>query len=52
MCRSVLGPFLRSCGFRDSMVQWLPAAAPSGQNLVSPPTDERLAAWYELVRKS
>ncbi len=45
-CRSVLGPFLKSCGFREAAVQWLPASAPAGQNLVGPPSDARLAAWW------
>lgn len=44
--RSVLGPFLKSCGFRDSAVRWLPASAPDGQNMVSPPQAPQLAAWW------
>jgi len=45
--RSVLGPFLQStCGFRPPSVQWLPAVGPSGQNLVAPPTDAALKAWW------
>lgn len=27
-------------------VQWLPAVGPAGENLVGPPTDPRLAAWW------
>ena len=46
MCRAVLGPFLRSCGFRDAAIQWLPASAPAGENLVSPPVDPRFVAWW------
>ena len=44
--RAQLEPFLRSCGFKDAAVQWLPAVGPSGQNLVSAPTDPALAAWW------
>ena len=43
--RAHLEPFLRSCGFKDAALQWLPAVGPSGQNLVSPPTEPALAAW-------
>lgn len=46
VCRSVLGPFLKSCGFRDSAVRWLPASAPDGQNMTSPPQAPQLAAWW------
>lgn len=35
--KEALAPFLKSCGFRDSLVQWLPAVGPSGENLVTPP---------------
>ncbi|KAK9840911.1 hypothetical protein WJX81_000017 [Elliptochloris bilobata] len=31
--RAALAPFLRTCGFRDSQVQWLPAVGPAGENL-------------------
>ncbi|KAF8073115.1 RFC3 [Scenedesmus sp. PABB004] len=44
--RGQLLPFLKSVGFRDAAVQWLPAVGPAGQNLVSPPTAPQLAAWW------
>lgn len=44
--RSTLDPFLRTCGFRESSVQWLPAVAPTGDNLAKPPADPRLSAWW------
>lgn len=44
--KSQLLPFLKSCGFKESLLQWLPAAAPSGQNLAAPPTDAALLAWW------
>ncbi len=27
-------------------MQWLPAVGPAGENLVGPPADPRLAAWW------
>ena len=44
--KATLLPFLRGLGFRESGLQWLPASAPAGQNLVSPPSDAALAAWW------
>lgn len=45
--RSTLEPFLRGCGFRSGALRWLPAVGPTGENLVKPPQDPRLAAWYK-----
>ncbi|MBA0597904.1 hypothetical protein Gorai_007687 [Gossypium raimondii] len=42
---SQLGAFLRSCGFKDSSVSWIPLSAVENQNLVSAPSDFRLF-WY------
>ncbi|KAL1094945.1 hypothetical protein V6Z11_D06G125000 [Gossypium hirsutum] len=42
---SQLGAFLRSCGFKDSSVSWIPLSAVENQNLVSAPSDFRLS-WY------
>lgn len=39
-----LAPFLSSCGFKD--VQWLPASAPTGQNVSTAPTEAALTAWW------
>lgn len=44
--KGVLLPFLRTSGFRESQVQWLPAVGPSGQNLTGPPTEPGLASWW------
>lgn len=32
---------------QESTVQWLPAVGPSGQNLVSPPTEPELVKWWK-----
>ncbi|GAX83662.1 hypothetical protein CEUSTIGMA_g11087.t1 [Chlamydomonas eustigma] len=45
--RSVLLPYLKSCGYKESCLQWLPAVGPSGQNVCSPPTEPTLAAWWK-----
>jgi elongation factor 1 alpha-like protein len=37
--KAAVAPFLRSCGFRDASVQWLPAVGPTGENLVKKPGD-------------
>ncbi|KAK8505451.1 hypothetical protein V6N11_057776 [Hibiscus sabdariffa] len=42
---SQLGTFLRSCGFKDSSVSWIPLSVVENQNLVSAPSDLRLS-WY------
>ncbi|CAI5468707.1 unnamed protein product [Closterium sp. Yama58-4] len=45
--KGVLGPFLtRQCGFRDGGVRWVPLSGLQGENLDSPPTDDRLKSWY------
>jgi hypothetical protein len=44
--KGALMPFLRTSGFRESQVQWLPAVGPLGQNLTQPPTERALAAWW------
>lgn len=44
--RSQLEPFLNTCGFQKGAVQWLPAVALTGENLVRSPADLRLAAWW------
>ena len=45
--RAQLEPFLRTCGFRESAIQWLPAVGPSGENLAKPASDPQLAAWWK-----
>ena len=39
-----LAPFHESCGY--SHPQWLPVAAPDGQNVSSAPRDPRLLSWW------
>ncbi|CAK7354224.1 unnamed protein product [Dovyalis caffra] len=41
-----LGAFLRSCGFKGSLVSWIPLSAVENQNLVAAPSDVRLSSWY------
>ncbi|XP_068654183.1 uncharacterized protein [Aristolochia californica] len=41
-----LGTFLRTCGFKESFVAWVPLSAMENQNLVVPPTDTRLLSWF------
>ncbi|XP_002268387.1 uncharacterized protein LOC100262342 isoform X3 [Vitis vinifera] len=42
-----LGTFLRSCGFKDSSVSWIPLSAMENQNLVEAASDARLSSWYQ-----
>ena len=44
--KGALLPFLRTSGFRESQVQWLPAVGPSGQNLTDHPTEPALSSWW------
>ncbi|GIM12701.1 hypothetical protein Vretimale_15995, partial [Volvox reticuliferus] len=44
--RAALLPYLKSVGFKESSLQWLPASGPLGENLVGPPQDPNLAAWW------
>ncbi|XP_034227048.1 HBS1-like protein isoform X3 [Prunus dulcis] len=41
-----LGTFLRSCGFKDSLVSWIPLSAMENQNLVEAPSDVGFSSWY------
>ncbi|RZC86741.1 hypothetical protein C5167_030091 [Papaver somniferum] len=45
--KSQLGLFLRSCGFKDSFLSWIPLSAMENQNLVTAASDARLSSWYE-----
>ena len=45
--KSVLAPFLKVSGFRESQITWLPAVGPSGVNLIGPPTEPALAQWWQ-----
>ncbi|XP_058222288.1 uncharacterized protein LOC131332220 isoform X3 [Rhododendron vialii] len=42
-----VGTFLRSCGFKDSSVSWVPLSAIENQNLVVAASDSRLLSWYK-----
>jgi len=44
--QAAMDPFLRTCGFKEGSVRWLPAVGPSGENLVKSPEDPRLAQWW------
>lgn len=35
--QAAMDPFLRTCGFKEGSVRWLPAVGPSGENLVKSP---------------
>lgn len=43
--QSQLLPFLKSVGFKEQSLQWLPAVGPAGQNLKDPPTEPLLSWW-------
>ncbi|XP_047948278.1 HBS1-like protein isoform X1 [Salvia hispanica] len=40
-----LGTFLRTCGFKESSISWVPASVMENQNLVANSSDARLS-WY------
>ncbi|KAG5541084.1 hypothetical protein RHGRI_021088 [Rhododendron griersonianum] len=42
-----VGTFLRSCGFKDSSVSWVPLSAIENQKLVVAASDSRLLSWYK-----
>ncbi|XP_016191301.1 HBS1-like protein isoform X1 [Arachis ipaensis] len=44
--RQQLGMFLRTCGFKDSCVSWIPMSAMENQNLVASPSDASFKSWY------
>lgn len=43
--KSQLGIFLRSCGFKDSSITWVPLSATANENLVTAASDSRLLSW-------
>lgn len=45
LIKKQLGTFLRSSGFRESSVLWIPLSAMENQNLVTAPSDIRLLSW-------
>ncbi|KAG2575706.1 hypothetical protein PVAP13_7KG374300 [Panicum virgatum] len=44
--KSQLGIFLRSCGFKDSSITWVPLSAMANENLMTTASDSRLLSWY------
>lgn len=44
--RHQLQIFLRSCGFKDSSISWIPMSAMENQNLVASPSDAHFKNWY------
>ncbi|WOL06032.1 hypothetical protein Cni_G14764 [Canna indica] len=44
--KAQLGTFLRSCGFKDSSIIWIPLSVMENQNLVTTTSDVRLSSWY------
>lgn len=38
--------FLRQAGFKDKDLIYIPCSGMTGQNLVKPPTEPELLAWY------
>ena len=45
MIKQQVGVFLRSCGFKDSSISWLPLSAMENQNLNAAPSDARFLSW-------
>ncbi|KAK7318874.1 hypothetical protein RJT34_03581 [Clitoria ternatea] len=44
--RQQLGVFLRSCGFKDSSLSWIPMSVMENQNLVASPSNVHFKSWY------
>lgn len=40
-----LGTFIRSCGYKDSSLSWIPLSAMANQNLVTAPSDVHFLSW-------
>lgn len=40
-----LGHFLRTCGFKESLVTWIPLSALDNQNLLTTASDIHLSCW-------
>ncbi|GAB2276845.1 hypothetical protein Dimus_011556 [Dionaea muscipula] len=46
LIKQQVGSFLKSCGFKDSVMAWIPVSAMGNQNLVDSATDVHLKSWY------
>ncbi|ERN01088.1 hypothetical protein AMTR_s00002p00187140 [Amborella trichopoda] len=42
-----LGSFLRTCGFKESSIVWIPLSAMENQNLITTASELRLLTWYK-----
>lgn len=49
MIKQQLGIFLRSCGFKDSSLSWVPLSAIENQNLVGSASDIRFSSWLVVL---
>uniref|UniRef100_A0A7N1A0I2 Tr-type G domain-containing protein n=1 Tax=Kalanchoe fedtschenkoi TaxID=63787 RepID=A0A7N1A0I2_KALFE len=47
MIKTQIGTFLRSCGFKDSCITWIPISAMENENLAAAASDARLISWYK-----
>ncbi|CAM0901728.1 unnamed protein product [Alopecurus aequalis] len=45
--KSQLAIFLRSCGYKESAISWVPLSAMGNENLVAAASDTRLTSWYD-----
>lgn len=43
--KSQFGIFLRSCGYKDPAIVWVPLSAMENENLVTKASDTRLSSW-------
>lgn len=43
--KSELEVFLKTCGFKESSVSWVPLSAKENQNLMASASDSRLSSW-------
>ncbi|KAL9230466.1 hypothetical protein vseg_005812 [Gypsophila vaccaria] len=47
LIKQQVGSFLRQCGFKDTLISWVPVSAMENQNLVASASDVRLNSWYK-----
>lgn len=45
--KSQLGIFLRSCGYKESAITWVPLSAMGNENLMAAASDTRLTSWFD-----
>lgn len=39
--------FLKQAGFKESDIKYVPCSGLTGENLVKPPTNDKLISWYK-----